>query len=579
MLAALVYLQSHSIKNRTLGQLKRLKQPKYLVFCLVGAFYFYFFFFRRVFAARAESSGFDLSPEAVATYEALGAMGLMTILLLAWIVPHQRVALAFTEAEVAFLFPAPISRRGLIHFKLLRSQTAILFTTVLLTVITNRFGGNALLRAAGWWLILSVMNLHFLGSSFARTMLLDRGITNWQRRVGILLVLLVVTGVIGVWAKRTLPVLDLSNLDIEAAQEYVRRLLVSGPMPYLLYPFRLVIRPFLAADALAFARALGPALLLLVLHYAWVIRADVAFEEASAEASKKLAEKIAAVRAGNWQASRAKVKRKRAPFTLRPTGPPAVALLWKNLISAGQAFTFRVWVMFAAVAIGACVGLRHSAGGSGLLPALGTAAAFLMVWSLLIGAQFLRQDLRQDLALADVLKTFPLKGWQIVLGELLAPAVILTGIQWFLLIVAIGLFSQGGGGGLFGWSSSLFVGSGLALLFPMLNLITLQIPNAAVLVFPAWFQAGKQGPHGIEATGQRLIFLLGQLLIFILALIPAAAVFAGLFFLLKLVMGVSLSLSLAFVGAAVVLAMEAALGLMLLGWLFERFDVSAEMGL
>ena len=64
--------------------------------------------------------------------------------MLAWIIPHQRAALTFTEAEVAFLFPAPISRRALIHFKLLRSQTAILFTTLLLTLVTNRLGGHRL---------------------------------------------------------------------------------------------------------------------------------------------------------------------------------------------------------------------------------------------------------------------------------------------------------------------------------------------------------------------------------------------------------------------------------------------------
>ena len=35
----------------------------------------------------------------------------------------------------------------------------------------------------------------------------------------------------------------------------------------------------------------------------------------------------------------------------------------------------------------------------------------------------------------DVLKLFPLRGWQIVAGELLAPTVILTAVQWALLLV------------------------------------------------------------------------------------------------------------------------------------------------
>ena len=143
-------------------------------------------------------------------------------MLLAWIIPHQRAALTFTEAEVAFLFPAPISRRGLIHFKLLRSQTAILFTTLLLTLVTNRLGGHAWIRAAGWWLILSTLNLHLLGSSFALTMLLDRGISNWQRRLGILALVLVLAGVVIVWARQTMPAFDLSRFDDFAGRQRLR---------------------------------------------------------------------------------------------------------------------------------------------------------------------------------------------------------------------------------------------------------------------------------------------------------------------------------------------------------------------
>jgi hypothetical protein len=97
-----------------------------------------------------------------------------------------------------------------------------------------------------------------------------------------------------------------------------------------------------------------------------------------------------------------------------------------------------------------------------------------------------------------------------------------------------------------------------------------------VLLFPAWFQAGKDAPHGIEATGQRLIFFIGQFLAFAIALIPAAGVFVGFFFLVKFAAGVFTAVPVASVAAALVLAVEAGLGVMLLGWLFERFDVSAE---
>jgi hypothetical protein len=108
-------------------------------------------------------------------------------------------------------------------------------------------------------------------------------------------------------------------------------------------------------------------------------------------------------------------------------------------------------------------------------------------------------------------------------------------------------------------------------------LITLQIPNAAVLLFPAWFQSGKEGPQGIEATGQRIIFFLGQLVVFILTLIPAVLAFSLVFFIAKVLLTViTLAIPLASVAAALILAGEATLGFLLLGRFFDRFDISAE---
>ena len=54
------------------------------------------------------------------------------------------------------------------------------------------------------------------------------------------------------------------------------------------------------------------------------------------------------------------------------------------------------------------------------------------------------------------------------------------------------------------------------------------------------------------------------------------ALFAGVFFLVKMLLGTAAALPLAAIAAALVLAVEAAFGVILLGWLFDRFDVSAE---
>jgi hypothetical protein len=187
-----------------------------------------------------------------------------------------------------------------------------------------------------------------------------------------------------------------------------------------------------------------------------------------------------------------------------------------------------------------------------------------------------RQDFRQDLAVADILKSYPMSGWQVAFGELLAPASILTGFQWCLLVLCVGFCSHFSSQSVVPLSTRLAIATGAAIVFPMLNLVSLLIPNLAVLLFPGWLQSGKESLQGIEATGQRLIFMLGQLLVFFLALIPAALAFTLAFLPTKLAVGWVMAVPLASVSAAIVLGMEGALGLMLLGRLFERLDLSAE---
>jgi ABC-2 type transport system permease protein len=575
MIAALLYLQYHTFRNRLASRFKRLKQPKYFIGAIVGGLYFYFYFFRYLFQGfGGRPATLAVLPEQLQLFESGGALALFVIVLLAWIIPHERAALTFTEAEVTFLFPAPVTRRTLVHFKLLRSQLGIVFTIILFTLFSRRFGGNVWIHAFGWWLILSMLNLHLLGSSFVRTILLDHGISNRFRRWLVFGLALAMAGAVWVWARGTLPAPGPADTaDLNAILDYAQRVLTSGPALDLLYPFRLVVQPFLAQDAPAFFVAAVPVLLLLLLHYLWVIYSDVAFEEASVEASRKLAVRVAAVRAGNWQGAKKNQKAGRPWFKLAATGPAATALLWKNLIGVRQIFSPRLWIALLLIIVVAGFGLGNVRAGQNLSLMAAILVAIALVYSLLLGPQVLRLDFRNDLPLADVLKTFPLRGWQMALGEILAPVVVLAVFQWLLLLVGAGLIFY-----LPVKQEALFlaIAFGAAFLLPVLDLLLLLIPNAAVLLFPSWIQTGKDSPRGIEATGQRLIFALAQILVLGLALLPAAAAFAGAFFLLNFASGPALAVPAASLTATMVLAAEAGFGLMLLGKLFERFDVAEE---
>jgi len=580
MTTAFAYLLLVSWRNRFITRFKRLKQPKYLFGAIVGGIYFYVYFFQWIFRSPSgnglSKGGFSgIDP---ALFELMGAAILALFILSVWIFPSKRAALTFTEAEVAFLFPAPISRRTLIHFKLLRSQLAILITVCFLALFSARFGSWArtLIHAGGYWVVLSTLSLHSLGASLERTRLLDRGLTNWRRRFIVLALVSGVAAWVILWARQALPPLTAADMEsFESVVNYGESLLTSGPLLYLLAPFRLMVTPRFTPDLLSFALALGPALLVLLLHYLWVVRSNVAFEEASLEASQKLAERVAAVRAGNWRAAGKKQKPARAPFKLRALGSPVIALLWKNLIGAGSIVSARFILIMVAVALGVSFGVRGGAGSSGLPAGIALMATLLMVWSLFFGPQVLRQDFRREIPQMDMLKVLPMPGWQIALGQVLTPTVLLTGVQWLLVFVAVIFATQIGAEDL---PVKLIVGIGIsvAMLLPCLNLVSLIIPNAAVLLFPSWFQTGKDAPQGIEATGQRIIFALGQLLALILAVVPAAGVFAIFFFILQIGFPVWAVLPVASLAAAIGLLITAGFGVYFLGRLFERFDLSNE---
>ena len=269
MFSALFYLQVQSVRNRLWQRLRRLRNPRYLFGALFGVLYLSTFFSRSFFAlGRGAHTTGSIVP--LETWEFVSALALLGAFVLIWIVPHARAALVFSEAEIAFLFPAPIRRQTLIHFKLVRSQTAVLFTVLFLTLFRGWTGGltGALMRAAGYWILLSTINLHIIGSSFARTLLLERGMTSWQRRLLVLALLGGTLGVAVLWTGRALPPPPTGGaLGFTTLTVYLGQIAQLQPMAALLTP------P--ALDRASLSR-LGPRAGVLVVAGTCAVRAGVA---------------------------------------------------------------------------------------------------------------------------------------------------------------------------------------------------------------------------------------------------------------------------------------------------------------
>ena len=592
MIGALIYLKLTSLRNFVAYRVGRLRQPKYLVGTAVAIAYFYFVLVQRPSAAGAP--GMPAAAGAGLAGMTLLCAGMSALALVrlafAWIAPAEKPGLRFSEAEIAFLFPAPVTRKTLIHFRLLSAQFAILLTSVLMAFFFNRFGylgGNRALRAVGWWVVLSTFDLHLNGTNLTLSRLKDRGAGYLLCRSAVVCAIVLYAAAVAWSAAAYAGAAAPGAFSGPAAMDaFVRGLLDSSPLRWLILPFRIVFGPYFAAGIREFALAMLPALLLLAIHYQWVSNTEASFEEGSiALAEKRAAARAAALSGEAPRAAPLKPMARSGPFPLSPRGPPEIAFLWKNLLSMrGSLLNRRAVLIGIWIVLCLSIGLRpllavhaRSAGSDVFGPMIAVFCAMLAAYTVILGPQVARQDLRSDLPNADILKTYPIEGWRLALGELLAPTAILTAILWFsILVCAFAVDSRG----TIGWLTpgvrvtvALCMGAGA----PFLCFIQLLVPNSIMVLMPGWYQASRSRGGGIEMFGQRLIFGVAQLLIALLVAAPAAFAAALIVFSAQWLLGVGPAVAIACLAVLAILASEAAVGLWWLGWRFERFDLSAEI--
>lgn len=569
---ALLYLRVQSLRNLLVSRLRRLRQPRYIVGAAIGLGYFYFVF-RHGFGPRRRGGAPQDGPalDGPSMVLILGAAGLLLFMALCWVLRRQRAALNFTEAEIAFLFPAPVHRQSLIHYRLIVATLAGSFTGLILALVSARWPGispHFVVRFAGWWMVIATLALHTIGSAFTITRWQDGGasplrcqllgIAAWGLAIGLPLA----------WLWRALRAGTVAGMA--AVQE--------GPVAWLLLPFKLLLAPVVAADAHAFVLAIVPALMIFIAHYLWVLYAQVGFEEASIARAEKRAAAMAAIRAGNWRAAGGRQKARRAPFDLGRPGRPEVAFLWKNLLSTAAYLRLRNALILAMLIVAACFGFADSLLFDTLRGPLAMVAITLAGYTLLLGPQLARQDFRGDLPNTDILKTYPLRGWQIMLGEMLTPACILTVVLW-LMLLAGALLMPPDMRRMEWLTPPVRTGAalGLALLAPLLCLSQLVIANAAAVLLPAWQPSAGRPQQGVEVMGQRILFVAGQMLVLVLMVVPAGFIAVVVFALARWLAGNGIAAGVALLSAAAVLAAEVGLAIYWLGRRFERLDLSTEL--
>jgi len=578
MIGALVFYFSCSIRNRFAARLKRLRQPKYLISILAGIGYLVLVFHRQLMGLPGNRPAASLDPALLPVLETAFALLLFAVVLFPWVWPGKGEGIHFTEAEVQFLFPAPLSRRTLLHFRMVKGQLGILLGVLISVFLLGRgrLFSHPLHLIITLWVVYTFLGLYRLGTSLVKGNPQEGGALGRRYRFWFLGAAggFVVAAVM--WLRWSGPSMtQLEEASPLQALGWLASISQTGPAGCLLAPFRGLVRPAFAADWMAFLRSMIPAIGMMIMAYLWVIHSDVSFEEASLARARKVAAMLDAVRRGGPQAP-LPARARRPLFRLNDVGPQYIALFWKNLISAGRFSPRALIPIVVVIGVIAAVSLGDRGSVMRSLPAVvGSVAAIMLIFLTLMGPIIVRGDLRTDLLYVVQLKTYPIPGWSLVLGEVLAPVAILAAAQWLLLLVAA-FFLPSIGETALKVQQRIAFGSGLALLLPLLTGMGVLVQNAAALILPGWVQLGRQHQRGIEAMGQRLIVTAGTMLVLVLAALPAGVLFTLAFLSGYWLLGIAIIPAAALI-AALGLLLEAGFIIAFLGRLYDRFDAALEL--
>jgi hypothetical protein len=404
-------------------------------------------------------------------------------------------AIAFTPAEVDFLFPGPFSRRQLLGYKIARSALGALFSASLFSFILLRYARHWIGAWIAVFLAMIFIQLLSMAVVLVGQMIGEAAFSRGRR-------LAMAGAVIAALAIARAGFGSTGHSVPEIATEFT----TSQSGKIVLAPFsvfaRILTSDAIVPDALKWA---GVAIAMLFALLLLVIRLDAHYLEMAASTGQKVYDRIQRFRRGGGISARASSARLRIPMLPRFAGGGAIA--WRQLNTALRTSRSLIFILLI---IGCSIGpaIYHSGGGARDETGERVMAG-LLFWMMFVLSNILRFDFRGDLDLIDTLKALPVKPAAIAVAQLVAPVAVLTALQ---LAVA---------GGISVMLPSAAPRFGLAMLFALpLNILLIATENLIFLVFPARMAAVS--PGDLQGFGRQMLVFLMKSLVMIGAIGVAA---------------------------------------------------------
>lgn len=528
MIFVLFRLQWMQLKGRVVRSIRLLRQPKYLVGFLVGAGWMGLWVLRPLLKAKisigsAPASPFDMTWMPV--IHQFAALAVTIALPLPWLFPWGELGLPFRESELTMLLQAPLSRRQVIQYGLLKSEAKVMLSALIIPLIARMGGpGARLLMSCGTWILFEFWHLNGKWRALFNLRQTEVPAARARQRRWLLTI-----GLAGFYAVLLLTlkpfVMQVAGALIgkdDYRQVVASLSAVTWPplLKALLTPAWWLTAPMFAGGKGAFVVAAAPMLLAILAQREFVLRSKARFEEGALQHATKEEGKKSPTRRFEKISSRARTK---TPFELACYGPPEVALVWKNAMRVSRARWTRVAYAGFAVLIGiallpAFLSLHQSI--YGMVAALGLVP--MIILPLLTGMTW-NNDLRTELAHIELVRTWPVPARQFVLAEVLSPAILSFAVAVFGAGVILVLLPRTGSfmGARSGPAAAVLVASVLPMAAAM-SFLSSAIQNLAILFVPAWMAQTVDRGRGFAAIGQRMLVSAGLALALALGFVPSA---------------------------------------------------------
>jgi hypothetical protein len=512
--SALFYLLTHSARNSLVHKISRLKNPRYLLPFLAGLAYLWFMIGMPSFGSK------EVPREAVDIGPAVQAYSVVAVLFfgaLAWLFAPNNPTLYMNEAEVTQLCTAPLTRQQIIRYRWARAQLPLLFMALIAGLFALRRSGiNPVFAAVGAWCMVNILMLNGIAAALFAGKLKSWGAGRVMRHApGVLLV----CGLLGVFAFNYTPPPTLRQLEL--LRPWLDHLFNDGPAWYVLWPLRQVTGIAGAQDLQTFARGVGVAGVMLFLLDQFATCLNTPFEEDALALAQNVGRRMEAFRRGGASgAALARLERvKPSRFKLGERGPVWRAMMWKSVLAQTRGVSLRLLVPFGAIAIVLAITVFNSGERSILDMLIVVMGSVFIAMLLIAGPQVLRNDLRAELQRLDYIKSLPIRGKDVLRGEVYGSASLISVMLVLLTFAGVFLFS---GSRAITYDMRVVVILSAACVLPPIAALGFALENGGAVLMPSW-AAMAPGSGGVELVGRNMLMtILRLILMSLLLLIPGA---------------------------------------------------------